>query len=98
MPLGKLHVDIERNWSAKGHAVHYVVYGSDVSPHRIKIDEEEGVILVTHELGVLLVSCTTLTPIQLISTPHISQTSSLLGTVLWTCVSWTFQHYFSTTE
>ena len=93
MPLGKLHVDIERNWSAKGHAVHYVVCGSGVSPHRIKIDEEEGVIIVTHELGVLLVSSTMLTPIQLISIPHISQTSSLLGTVLWTCVSGTFQHY-----
>ena len=30
--------------------------------------------------------------------PHIFQTSSLLGTDLWTCVSWTFQHYFSPAE
>ncbi len=98
MRLGKLHVDIERNWSAKGRAVHYVVCGRSGVPHRIKIDEEEGIIIVTHELDVLLVSCTMLTPIQLISTPHISQTSSLLGTALWTCVSWAFQHYFSTIE
>ena len=65
-------MDTQRNWSAKGHAVHYVVCASGVRPHRIKIDEEEGIIIVTHELSMLLVSRTTLTLMQLISTPHIS--------------------------
>jgi hypothetical protein len=60
MHLGKLHMDTQRNWSAKGHTVHYVVCGSGIRPHRIKIDEEEGIAIVTHELDMLLVSCTTL--------------------------------------
>jgi len=72
MRLGKLHVVTQRNWSAKGHTAHYEVCGSSIRPHRIKIDEEEGIIIITHELGMLLVSCSTPTPIQLISTLLIS--------------------------
>ena len=83
-------MDTQRNWLAKGHAVHYIVDGSSFRPHRIKVDEEEGIMIVTHELGLLSVSCNTLKPIQIILTPHIRQTSSLLGAALWTCVSWTF--------
>jgi len=52
-----LHVDVQKNWSVKGHTVHYDVWGSAVRPHRIKIDEEEGSIIMTHELGMFMVSC-----------------------------------------
>jgi hypothetical protein len=70
--LGKLHVDTQRNWSAKGHPVHYVVWGSVLRPHRIKIDEEEGNIIMTHETDRFMVCYTTLIPIKLVLMPCIS--------------------------
>ena len=90
MRLGKLHVEIQRNWSAQGHAVHYVIWSSVVRPHRIKVDEEEGSIIMTHELGMLMVSCIPSTPIYVLQRLVFLQTSNLLGTPLWACVSWIF--------
>ena len=90
MRLGKLHVEIQRNWSAEGRAVHYVVWSSAVRPHRIKIDEEEGTIIMTHELGMFMVSRITPTPRSVLQRLVFLQTSNLLGTPLWACVSWIF--------
>ena len=72
MRLGKLHMDVQKNWSAKGRDVHYVVSGSAIRPHRIKIDEEEGNIIMTHELGLLMVRCIVLMPIKRALMSHIS--------------------------
>lgn len=90
MGLGKLHVEIQKNWSAEGRSAHYVVWSSAVRPHRIKIDEEEGSIIMTHELGMFMVSHITLPLRNVLQSLVFLQTSNLLGTPLWACVSWIF--------